>query len=73
VDLDPVGTASFFRIRIRIQGLPIRLRLHIGIYFNQAKSKRTFFQEISIYRQKQKIESFTLTRNIKQFRRHSLE
>jgi hypothetical protein len=32
VDLDPVGPASFFRICIRIQGLPIRLRLHIRIY-----------------------------------------
>jgi hypothetical protein len=27
VDPDPVGSASFFRIRIGIQGLPIRIRI----------------------------------------------
>jgi hypothetical protein len=36
-DLDPhpVGSALFWRIRIGIQGLPIRTRNRIRIHFNQ--------------------------------------
>jgi hypothetical protein len=72
---DPVGSASFFRIRIpiRIQGLPIRLRLRNRIYVNQPKSKIYFFPEnFNIHKVKNKkilkiLTPMTLTKKIKQF------
>jgi hypothetical protein len=39
VDPDPLGSAPFGRIRIPIQGLPIRRRIWIGIVSISARSK----------------------------------
>jgi hypothetical protein len=54
--MDPVRSASVWRIRfqIRIQGLPIRSRIRIRIRINltECKEKLYFIQQILIYCQK---------------------